>query len=242
MRARPHASNRGPLRERPPVRVTVVAQTLEAVRSGIMRGRYAPGQRLIEADLMRELSVSRGPVREALRRLAAEGLVIIEPYRSAVVARLTREGLADAFRIRELLEVLGASLAAERIGQASGGARAAEKKLRALADLDPNDAEDYMERNHRFHSYIAELSGNAHLPRFLAQLQTPALRSHFPRVVDRDAIKRSNAEHREVVAAICDRDPARAAQAMRRHVRRTGELSLRLPEFLFSGLGILGKN
>jgi DNA-binding GntR family transcriptional regulator len=225
-------------RERPPVRMTVVQLTLEAVRSGVMRGRYAPGQRLIEADLMRELAVSRGVVREVLRRLAAEGLIIIEPYRSAVVARLTREGLADAFRIRELLEVLGASLAAERIGQANGGARMAEKRLRELAVLDPNDADDYMERNYRFHSYIAELSGNAHLPRFLAQLQTPALRSHFPRVVDRDAIKRSNAEHRAVVAAICDRDPARAAQAMRRHVRRTGELSKRLPAFLFSGPGV----
>src|SRR5512134_3171820 len=90
---------------------TVVEATIEAIKSGIFEGRYAPGQRLIEADLTRELSVSRGPLREALGRLVADGLVEIEPYRGAIVARPSREDVANTLQLREVLEGLAARLA-----------------------------------------------------------------------------------------------------------------------------------
>src|ERR1700730_1218503 len=96
---------------------TVVERAMDIVRAGIMRARYAPGQRLVEADLMRELGISRGAVRDVLSRLAAEGLVTIEPYRGAIVARLTREGLRSSVDVRELLEGLAARQAAERFAR-----------------------------------------------------------------------------------------------------------------------------
>ena len=85
---------------------------IEAITDGVKDGRYAPGQRLVEADLTAELGVSRGPLREALGRLAAEGVLELEPYRGAVVRRLTREDVEDLFSVREVLEGEAARLAA----------------------------------------------------------------------------------------------------------------------------------
>lgn len=79
-----------------PVRGATVDYVLEHLRQGIVRGRYAPGQRLIEADLTDELGVSRGPLREAMRRLSADDLLEIVPNRGAIVRRLS---------LREMLEL-----------------------------------------------------------------------------------------------------------------------------------------
>ena len=80
----------------------------------IIHGRLAPGERLLETKLCGELGCSRSPLREALRMLAAENLVTIEPRRGARVAHLTRKGIADLFEVRIELEALAARLAAER--------------------------------------------------------------------------------------------------------------------------------
>lgn len=217
---------------RPPGQ-TVVEHALGIVRSGIMRGRYVPGQRLVEADLMEEMNISRGPIREVLRRLAADGLVTIEPYRGAVVARLTREGLQSSFDVREALEGLAARQAAERFSRGELDRLTVEKELREFAGTGSGEKDEYMERNVRFHDYIARLSRNIHLPRILTQLQVPALRSHFPNLLDDEALVTSTREHLAVVKAICSGDGARAEKAMRSHIRRTAKLSKHLPNYLF---------
>jgi DNA-binding GntR family transcriptional regulator len=88
---------------------------VDEIREGILSGRYAPGQRLIGRDLTEYVGFSRGPVREALRRLSAEGLIEIVPNRGAVVRHLTRKQVEDLFVVRKNLEGLAARLAAERI-------------------------------------------------------------------------------------------------------------------------------
>ena len=84
---------------------------------GIQAGRYVPGQRLIEADLTAEYGVSRGTVREALSRLAAEGLIHLVPHRGAYIRSLTRTDVNDILLVVERLASLAARLAAEAIGQ-----------------------------------------------------------------------------------------------------------------------------
>ncbi len=216
-----------------PAGQTVVERAMGIVRAGIMRGRYAPGQRLVEADLMRELGVSRGAVRDVLSRLAADGLAMIEPYRGAIVARLTREGLRSSFEVRELLEGLAARQAAERFGRRELDRTTVERNLRDYGASSSGEKDEYMERNVRFHNYIAELSGNVHLPRILTQIQVPALRSHFPNILDSAALTNSTREHFEIVRAICSGDGARAEKAMRGHVHRTAKLAELLPDYLF---------
>jgi DNA-binding GntR family transcriptional regulator len=220
---------------RKPAGQTVIERAMDVLRNGILRGRYAPGQRLVEADLIHELQISRGSVREVLRRLETDGLVAIEAYRGAVVAPLSRDSLHNAFDVREVIEGLAARLAAERFATGEFPAAATEKKLRDCAKTGSGDKDDYMDRNTRFHTFIAELSGNPYLLPVLEQMQVPARRSHFPTVMDRAAMDASMKEHVDVVDAICSGDPARAEKAMRRHVRRTAKLSERLPDYLFAG-------
>ena len=88
-------------------------QVAQVLLDGIKSGRIVPGQRLIEADLTSELRVSRGPVREALKRLSAEGLVRLIPHRGAYIRKLTRREVMDILVIQETLTALAARLAAQ---------------------------------------------------------------------------------------------------------------------------------
>lgn len=84
---------------------------------GLYRGRYVPGQRLVEADLTRDFEVGRGSVREALSRLAAEGLVTMNLHRSAIIRSLSRQEVRDLVALLEVLNGFAARLAAERVEQ-----------------------------------------------------------------------------------------------------------------------------
>ena len=105
-----------PAGDEPVRRPTVVETTATTIRARILDGQYVPGQRLIEGDLTRDLGVGRNAVREALSRLAAEGVVQLEPYRGALVTRPSLGEVEDLFAVRESLEALAAGLAAARIG------------------------------------------------------------------------------------------------------------------------------
>jgi DNA-binding GntR family transcriptional regulator len=203
---------------------TVVDQITDHIRDGIKHGRFAPGQRLVEADLTRELSVSRGPLREGLSRLASEGHLVIEPFRGAVVRRWTRQDIVDLFGVREVLEGQAAHLAATS-GAAVGrkALLSAVKKVRR--DVDP---QGYMVHNTSFHEDIARLSGNALLQRLLDQLSTNAYRLQFRQVVIHADRRRPLADHLAIAEAIALGDGKAAERAMRRHVRESLEQTLSL--------------
>jgi DNA-binding GntR family transcriptional regulator len=212
---------------------TVVDATIESIKSGILEGRYASGQRLIEADLTRELNVSRGPLREALGRLAADGLVEIEPYRGAIVFRPSRQDIADLLQLREALEGLAARLAAERIDNGDNRRRVLAEQAaigRSNASL---EVMTYMEDNERFHNLILDLAGNRQIRRVVAQMQLPTLQQAFFRMFDHKLRSESLAQHAEILDAILAGHPARAEKAMRAHIGRTVDLAKRLPDSLF---------
>lgn len=210
---------------------TAVQSVVDAIVEGVKDGRYAPGQRLVEADLTVELGVSRGPLREALGRLAAEGVLEIEPYRGALVRKLGRDDIVDLFQIRELLEGEAARLTATRIDDDDHRARLTAAITAVDGYRGGNDTFAYMDENSRFHELIVELSGNKLLARLIGQLQVHAFRLLFRRmVVEDDAMQRSIAEHDDVATAILAGDARAAEKAMRQHVRRSGELVLRAAE------------
>jgi DNA-binding GntR family transcriptional regulator len=216
-------------------RQTAVESVIEAITEGVKDGRYAPGQRLVEADLTAELGISRGSLREALGRLAAEGMLELEPYRGAVVRRLSPEDVQDLFNIREVLEGEAARLAALRIDEGSN--RASLEREMAVVDgfRGRNDTMAYMDENERFHELVVELSGSKLLARLIPQLQVHAFRLLFRRMIVEDsAMPNSIDEHAEVAAAILSGDAKAAERAMRVHVRRSGELSVRTAEQTFS--------
>src|SRR5579862_8617700 len=95
--------------------VSAVDQVMESIKAGIGDGRYVPGQRLVEPDMMRDFQVSRGTIREALRRLASEGYLQIELYRGASIRKMSRSEFVELNEIRALLEGFAADRKSTRL-------------------------------------------------------------------------------------------------------------------------------
>jgi DNA-binding GntR family transcriptional regulator len=192
----------------------------DAIRKGILDGTFELGTRLPEEDLAARAGVSRTPVREALRKLAAEGFVTFAPNRGAQVASWSDDDLEEIFGLRALLESHGAAQAAQRIDTTH---------LMALHDL-----ADGMERatghgtgpaldrvaelNNRFHRTILEVAGSRRLRALLdTVIVVPLVHRTFHRYTP-DALARSMHHHRELLAAFEAGDGDWAASVMRTHV------------------------
>lgn len=212
---------------------SVVDFIADSILKGIHEGQYAPGQRLVESDITQELGVSRGPLREAFRRLAADGILDIQAHRGAAVRRHSRAELSELFRVREVLEGLAARTAAERI-DGPGIKQTVLAALRHLHQAGPLfDVLDHIEDNESFHRTIFELSGNRFLQRVMTPLQMPTYRAAFFRLFRSANRQRSLAQHIAILEAILAGNPDRAEKEMRKHVRDTEELSRKLSDILF---------
>ncbi len=217
-----------------PKPVTTVERIADELRRGIKSGRFAPGQRLIEADLTRLLNVSRGPLREAMARLAGDGLVRIEPNRGVTVRTLTREEVQSIAAIREMLEGLAARLAAENIdrdGRRAEFRRAWQDMTSERARSDPGD---YVDANERFHTTIVRIGGNAPLEQLLEQLRTPLFRFQFRSRFTMTNLARGHQDHSAIAKAILAGDADAAERAMRRHLRNSTKLIQSLPDEAFA--------
>jgi DNA-binding GntR family transcriptional regulator len=207
-------------------RVGGLAGTL---RGRIIAGSYAPGHRLIEATLAGEFAASRGVVREALRRLAAEGVLDLAPHRGAAVRRIARADLAAIAPVREALEGLAARLGAARGPKARRrlAAAMAEQRAAERAD-DPVGA--FAAANIRFHDLVLALAANPRLNDALRPLTLPLSRLLYARLMTRRARLDALAEHAAVVECLVAGDAPGAERAMRAHVRNACEALARLPD------------
>lgn len=211
-----------------------VDYVLEHLRSGVMQGRYAPGQRLIEADLTRELGVSRGPLREAFRRLSAEGVVEIVPHRGALVRRLTLQEMKELFQIRVGLETLAAQLAAEAMHDPLVRARF-EREIEPIWDESPRIAgPNYIDENHRFHDAITQASGNEQLLRLTRQLRLTVLMYQLVSTLKPENIAASVTEHRLIAQAILNGDGDAAQHHVRSHLNRALSVAEAMPNRSFA--------
>ncbi|MEF3111758.1 GntR family transcriptional regulator [Streptomyces chrestomyceticus] len=204
----PKLERPGPLRER------VYEALLELITTRTLR----PGQHLVESELAGHLGVSRQPVREALQRLNTEGWVDLRPAQGAFVHEPTEEEADQLFTVRTLLEAEAARLAAANAGSAGIAALEAlcEKGEQAVRD---DAVETAVATNAEFHAKVMELAGNAVLAGLAAQVGRRVRWYYTP--VARQRGKQSWAEHRELIAAITDRDEARASAVMRAHTEHT---------------------
>lgn len=214
-------------------RGSTVGRLVESLRDGIMNSRYAPGQRLIEADLTREFHVSRGPLREAFRRLSAEGLLEIVPNRGALVRRLSHKETIELFQIRTALEALAVRLAAESINQRDNRARF-EKAIEPIWNPAPRaQGPSYHEENRQFHQAILDVSGNAQLSYISRQLQLPLIMLQLSGAMKPEMYDDSVAEHRAIAKAVLAGDADGAEQALRSHLKRATEIADSMPPSTF---------
>jgi DNA-binding GntR family transcriptional regulator len=216
-----------------PARSTVVDQVVEAIVERVRLGRYVPGQRLIEADLTADLGVSRGPLREALSRLASQGLLDISPHRGAVVRRLTRTDVTELFAMRELLEGEAARLAARNINvdAARSTFRLLARSMRSYRTA--KDWQSYVDTNTALHDAIVAASGNLLLQQMVEQLSTQAFRLQFRSSVDGRPLLESVRDHEAILKAILAGDEDAARESMQEHVRRSGVEALAQPDAMF---------
>jgi DNA-binding GntR family transcriptional regulator len=197
-----------------------VEKAYQTVRERILRGVYPAASRITEQEVAAAAGVSRTPVREALRRLHAEGLLEFIPHQGAIVTQWTTENSDDVFELRALLEAYGAARAARRITP-EGVA-----ELRQLADDQYHESisktPGYLQRigdlNSLFHRRIHEFSGSARLGTALASLiEAPLMMKTFETYQDEDLI-RSASHHLEIVRALEAHDDEWSAALMRSHI------------------------
>ena len=213
-----------PLREPAPPHGATVAFIVERLRDDIFRSRLAPGARLVECDLTSRFSVSRGPVREALRRLAAEGLIEHVPNRGALVRRLSAREIRELFQIRVELEGLAARLAA---GSSDEAARTHfAHSVRPIFGETPRVAPDYLKENAAFHDAIMALAGNLQLRDLAERLHLPLIMAQVEDTLTADVLCTSVREHRAIAEAIIARDPDAAQARIRAHLERAAKLTL----------------
>jgi DNA-binding GntR family transcriptional regulator len=187
-----------------------------ALRDRILRGDVAPGARLNEVEIAGELGVSRGPIREALQRLASDGLVELQAHRGAFVRRLGPAQVRDLFEVRLALETTVARLAAQRATDAQRAAL--EALLRAGADP-TGDADRRFQGAHDLHARLADATANPALAAHVT-LVNQALRLLRTRSGEVPArAEHAVAEHAAIVAAVRAGDADRAAAAMEAHLR-----------------------
>jgi DNA-binding GntR family transcriptional regulator len=194
-----------------------VSAVVDSIRERIRRGRLVPGQRLVEADLMRELSASRSRVREALQRLSTEGLVTIEEFRGASVKQFSRDEIRQIYRARMALEGLAARDFAE--GQAPDLKRRLARVQEELNALEhTGDHERFARLNDEWHRLIIEGSGNSYIGMFVERLRVPIYRLLFTTFYNSQRIDRANAGHRRISEAILAGRGKEAERLMREHI------------------------
>ncbi len=192
-------------------------QVVEILRSAIIMGTYEPGQRLIEATISMELGTSRGPVREALRQLENEGLVMSYAYRGAVVLGVSDEEVQEVLiPIRLTLERYSFSHALERMTEediAELGKQVWLMDQAAAAD----DLARHVEADLRFHEIVISSSGQTHTVQIWRTIW-PRIRAYFFRYGRGGDLARMVDEHRELLTALQARDPKRMLTLLEQHI------------------------
>lgn len=203
------------------------------LRAAIRSGRFVPGQRLVEIDLTEELGISRSLLREAFRRLSAEGLVDIVPNRGALVHRLSLKEALELFQIRMELEALAARLAAGNTSDPDVRA-AFETEVGAIWDKSPRlSTSAYLMENDRFHAAVFRASGNDQLFTVNRQLQLSLIMAQIATSLTPDVMAQSINEHRDIAGAVLDGDTAAADAAARAHLSRARAFVNQIPAHVF---------
>lgn len=201
----------------------------DAITRGIRAGVFVPGQHLLEPELTRRLRISRGSLREALKHLAADGIVTLSRYRGAYIDVLDRKSVLDLLETLEPLARLAARLAAAQCeGPSAVRMREAAVAIEAAGRRGPRAT--YLEQRRNFYDTMVEIGGNRELARVMPLSRTDLFRAQVETIQTEEQRARHASGYARIAQAIIDRDPAAADRAVKRHfdgTRRTmSELSL----------------
>lgn len=192
----------------------VVFNTL---RQAILRGELKPGERLMEIQLANKLGVSRTPIREAIRKLELEGLVLMIPRKGAEVADITEKSLKDVLEVRRALEELSVKLTCDRITKEE------IKELEQAAEnfkktLKSKDITEIAEADVRFHDVIYTATKNQKLIQLLNNLHEQMYRYRIEYLKDEEVYPKLLKEHKEIIERISKGEKEAAARMVCEHI------------------------
>lgn len=200
----------------------LAARVADVLRDRIVRGQLAPGERIVERQLSAELSMSRTPIREALKLLEADGLVEISRNRGAQVTAYSPEEARDLFDVISVLEALAAQRLAENIAPLLM-ARFEGLHAEMLSHYRSASLDAYFDINTAIHDLVVAQCGNPRLAQNHRRLVSRARRGRFLAILDPERWAQSISEHEALMTALRDRDGLAAFAAWRIHLAHTGD-------------------
>ena len=192
----------------------VVFNTL---RQAILKGELAPGERLMEIQLAEKLGVSRTPIREAIRKLELEGLVLMIPRKGAEVAKISEKSLRDVLEVRRSLEELAIELACQRMTEEEL-AQLEQAQAAFSSAISRGVAMPIAETGEHYHDIIYQGTYNDKLVQMLNNLREQMYRYRLEYIKDEDKRQVLLVEHEHILAALKGRNIAEAKTAMREHI------------------------
>ena len=199
------------------VRAPLHVQVAERLRVLIDSGELAPGTRLNEIELCNTMGVSRTPLREAIRSLATEGLIELQPNRGAIVSIVSQEDVTEILPIMASLEGLGGRLAATHMDQ-SKITQVRKIHDQMIAHYKNNEVAEYFETNRLIHELITEGSSNQTLVDTINSLSAKVRRARFTAQMTKESWAKAVSEHEEMIAALEAQDPDRLEAILVQHV------------------------
>jgi DNA-binding GntR family transcriptional regulator len=211
-----------------PIRGTVLhEQVARKLRAMLVEGRIAAGAKLNERELSEKLQVSRTPLREAIRQLAAEGLVVLLPHRGAVAIELDEDEVRHSFELMAALEGLSGELAAQRITEPELQAIKA-LHFEMMAAFTRRDLSAYYRLNAQIHAAINAAAKNPVLARTYAQTNARLQALRFRSNQDERKWKRAVKEHSQMVEALAARDAAGLRTLLITHLNHKRDVVLEM--------------
>ncbi len=192
----------------------------ETLRDAIITQVLKPGERLMEIQLADEMGVSRTPVREAIRKLELEGLVVMVPRKGAYVAGVSMKDIHEVYEVRAALEMLAVTLAAERITDEELDAleRQVLRESEAESDQDEHALDNIIYIDSSFHDIIYQAAHNQRLVQFVNILQEQLQRFRAASLSRPGRSKTALDEHKQIVEALAERNGELAAKLAKEHI------------------------
>jgi len=194
----------------------------ETLKEAILTGKFEPKERLMEIKLADQLGVSRTPVREAIRKLELEGLVVMEPRKGAYVSDISFKDIIDTLEVREALETFAVKLAVEK-NKVEDISEIEKLNLSFQNAYKNKDVKKMVEYDTEIHKAIINLSENSKLISFMEELNEIMQRFRLIFFNETYNPERIDQEHQDVIKAIKNKDMEKAQDAMRNHLRTLKE-------------------
>lgn len=212
---------------------SAVDRVSDAIIRGIRSGLFVPGQHLVEPDLTRRLEISRGSLREALKHLAAAGIVTLNRFRGAYIAALDRKSVLDLLETLEPLARLAARLAAEHCDTPEKRNQLVLATTSIETASRSRNRADYLEQRRHFYSTLVDIGGNRELERAMPLTRTDLFRAQVETVQNEKQRQRHASGYGRIAKAVLDRNAAAADRAVKRHFDGTRKTMEELPSDSF---------